>query len=227
MVVRLSTSILFLTFGLQTVAQSTIDKCELNQSLKSTINSDIDIITETEYNRLRNIYFKSEKVELHKLNSDSLESALVKTFPNVFSLKDSCYTFKSISGGEIKACKLKGSDEKDYSTYEFVNANCNLIQLSIGVYEGWGNIYVNPNTGEAFYTGGDPIYLNCDYLYSHTNYYGDEEISIVNLRDKKYMILNFDGWYTIESFTFQSYFVFKLKSYNCRDKVKYLNVLIN
>lgn len=200
---RLSTTFLFLTFWFRTFAQTASDKCELNQRLNSTLKAHIDVISETEYTRLRSIYFKSEKIEQHKLNSDSLEKALVKMYPATFSLKNSCYTFKSFNGQEIKVCKFQGANMKEYSTYEFVGTNCNLILINTGQYESWGNLYVNPNTGEAFSTMGEPIYLNCDYLYSHSSYYGEEEISIVNLNDKRNMVLIYDGWSTVESFAFQ------------------------
>jgi hypothetical protein len=72
-----------------------------------------------------------------------------------------------------------------------------------------------------------PITYNCDIIVSYDNYYGEEEISIIDIKSKKQLVIGIEEWYTVDFKMNESNFYFKLKEMNnCGGKFKYIKIKI-
>ncbi|MCB0380403.1 MAG: hypothetical protein KDD24_04050 [Flavobacteriales bacterium] len=155
------------------------------------------------------------------------EEYFQKEYPNIFIKKGLCYYFKSIEGEELKACAIDTSiDFKENLQYEFKGIYCNNLLIYISGYESWGHLSVSLLDGMTFSTLGKPITSNCKLIYSYSQNYGEEEITIFDVATKKQLVLIIDSWFTDESKQDDNNIFFKMKSMNCLEKEIYLRVSI-
>ena len=197
------------------------DNCDLIHRT-DTFNSTMTVLSikEEEFKRFTGLQLRKFD-QLEDLNSDSLEKICRQRFPRIFNLEDSSYTFKSWAGHDIKVRK-NISNDKDYEDYKFVNFKCDKVVVYTSAYESWGYLVVDPETGVSSVTLGLPNFIDCSVYYSTSNYYGEEEISLVDMKQKKSATVLFNDWTTEHAFNVNYDLVYKLRNGNCKDNPKYL-----
>jgi len=161
------------------------------------------------------------------------ESELVKMYPNIFKLRDSCYSFPAlldwnlgIRKPELKACKYL-NEEKEYSNYEFKGIYAGNALIKTAAYEGWGFLSVDLKTGLTCYTMGKPLTADGKTAISYSNYYGDEEIAFTDLQTKIQYVIAIDGWQTIACKIVKEAYYLQLESgvlTDCQKEIKYLKL---
>ncbi|SFD05170.1 hypothetical protein [Algibacter pectinivorans] len=221
---------LILIFLFTIVQTSWAQDCDfVIRNLSNILNGKSELIDKSEYDKVVRI---SEKFIDFKPIS---EIELTKKYPEIFKLKDSCYTFRAnanngigIKTPELKACKylLK---EKGYSNYEFKGTYCGNALIEITEFEGWGFLSVDLKNGLTCFTMGKPLTSNGEATISHSNYYGEEEIALTDLKTKEQYVIGIQGWRTIESKVLNNSYYLKLESEfqtSCEKEIKYLKVEI-
>lgn len=221
---------LILIFLLTTVQTSWAQNCDFEiRNLSDILNGKSELVDKSEYEKISGI---SESFIEFKPKS---EFELTKSYPEIFKLKDSCYTFSAnpnigigIKTPELKACKylLK---EKGYSNYEFKGTYCGNALIKITGYESWGFLSVDLENGLTCFTMGKPLTTNGETTISHSNYYGEEEIALTDLKTKEQYVIGIEGYHTTETITFENSYYLKLTSElhsSCEKNIKYLKVEI-
>ncbi len=117
---------------------------------------------------------------------------------------------------------------KEFSDYIVRGIYFNNALIETIGYESWGFISVNLKNGLAFYTMGKPLSSNGETAISYSNYYGEEEIALIDLKSKKQYVIGIEGWITIESKVSENVYYLKLKPHmnKCKNEVKFLKVKI-
>ena len=213
-------------FSFIIVQTSWAQDCDFEiRNLSNVLNGKSELVDKSEYDKIVDI---SEKFIDFKPKS---ETELTKKYPEIFKIKDSCYTFSAnlnIGIGkktpELKACKylLK---EKEYSNYEFKGTYCGNALIEITEFEGWGFLSIDLKSGLACYTMGQPLTSNGETAISYSNYYGEEEIALTDLKTKKQYVIVIEGWRTIESKVVKNVYYLKLESEFqtvCEKDIKYV-----
>ncbi|WP_422090628.1 hypothetical protein [Tenacibaculum ovolyticum] len=222
---------LILIFLLTVIQTSWAQNCDFKiLNLSNILNGKSELINKSKYEKVSRVL---KKIIDFKPKS---ELELTKRYPEIFKLKDSCYTFSAspdigigIKTQELKACKylLK---EKGYSNYEFKGTYYGNALIEITKFEGWGFLSVDLKNGLTFFTMGKPLTFDGETAISYSNYYGEEEIALTDLKTKRQYVIGIDGWITIESKVNKGIYYLKLesefKSGNCAKKIKYLKVEI-
>ncbi|NQY30151.1 MAG: hypothetical protein HRT69_11860 [Flavobacteriaceae bacterium] len=221
---------LILIFLLTIVQISWAQDCDFEiRNLSNILNGKSELIDKSEYEKIVEI---SEKVIEFKLES---ELRLTKKYPKIFKLKDSCYSFSTnsnirigIDTPELKACKylLMG---KGYSNYEFKGTYCGNALIEITGYESWGFLSVDLQNGLTCFTMGKPLTSDGETAISYSNYYGEEEIALTDLKTKEQYVIGIEGWITMESKVSKNSYYLKLESEfqtSCEKEIKYLKVEI-
>ena len=195
------------------------------ENLSNILNGESELIDKSEYDKIVEI---SEKFIEFKPES---EFQLIKKYPEIFKLKDSCYTFPAnpnirigIKTPEFKACKNKIQTKK-YSDYKFIGTYCGNALIEIIGYESWGFLSVDLKNGLTCFTMGKPLTSNGEFAISHSNYYGEEEIALTDLKTKEQYIIGIEGWRTMESKVSKNSYYLKLGSefqIDCKKEIKYL-----
>lgn len=219
---------LILIFLLTFVQTSWSQNCEFEiRNLSNILYGKSELIDKSDYEKIVKI---SEKFIDFKPKS---EIELTKKYPEIFKLKDSCYTFSAnsnikigIKAPELKACKylLK---EKGYSNYQFKGTYCGNALIEISEFEDWGFLSVDLKNGLTFYTMGKPLTSSGETAISYSNYYGEEEIALTDLKTKEQYVIGIKGWRTIESKVSKNSYYLKLESEfqtGCKKEIKYLKV---
>ena len=221
---------LILIFLLIIIQTSWAQDCDFEiRNLSNILNGKSELIDKSEYDKVVRI---SEKFIDFKQIS---EIELTKKYPEIFKLKDSCYTFSAnsnigigIKTPELKACKylLK---EKGYSNYEFKGTYCGNALIEITGYDSWGFLSVDLKNGLTCFTIGKPLTSDGETAISHSNYYGEEEIALTDLKTKEQYVIGIEGWRTMESKVLNNRYYLKLESEfqtDCKKEIKYLKVEI-
>ena len=221
---------LILMFLLTIVQISWAQNCDFEiRNLSNILNGKLELIDKSEYEKIVEI---SEKFIDFKLKS---ELKLTEEYPEIFKLKDSCYTFSAnqnvgigIKTPELKACKYL-KKEKAYSNYEFKGTYCGNALIEITGYESWGFLSVDLENGLTCFTMGKPLTSNGETAISYSNYYGEEEIALTDLKTKEQYVIGIEGWRTVESKTYGNVYYLKLESEfqtDCEKEIKYLKLKI-
>jgi len=195
--------------------------CELTtREFISQLAYEIDTLNIDEY---ENVLINQQSISIIEKSEDYF----LKKYPNIFIKKDLCYYFKSIDKKELKACSIHSTlEDKENLQYEFKGQYCNNSLIFISGYESWGYISVNLTDGLAFRMSGKPLTSNCNIIYSHTQIYGEEEITIIELDTKKQLGLIIENWYTIDSKQDINEIYLKMKSLDCPEEIKHIKISI-
>jgi len=221
---------LILIFLLTFVQTSWTQNCEFEiRNLSIILNGKSELIDKSEYEKFSGV---SENFIEFKPKS---ELELTKNYPGIFKLQDSCYTFSAnsnigigIKTPELKACKNK-IQTKEYSNYEFKGTYCGNALIEITGYESWGFLSIDLNNGLTCFTMGKPLTSNGETAISYSNYYGEEEIALTDLKTKEQYVIGIEGWKTLESKVSKNSYYLKLESdfqTGCEKEIKYLKVEI-
>ncbi|WP_299112154.1 hypothetical protein [uncultured Winogradskyella sp.] len=221
---------LILIFLLTIIQNSWAQNCDFEiRNLSDILNGKSELIDKSEYEKV------DETTESFIEFTPKSELELTEKYPKIFKLKDSCYTFSAnpnigigIKIPELKACKylLK---EKGYSNFEFKGTYCGNALIEITEFEGWGFLTVDLENGLTCFTMGKPLTSNGKTAISYSNYYGEEEIALTNLKTKEQYVIGIEGWSTIESKVNKNVYYLKLESEfqtGCEKEIKYLKVEI-
>ncbi|WP_055437678.1 hypothetical protein [Lacinutrix algicola] len=219
---------LILIFLFTIVQISWSQDCDFEiRNLSNILEGNSELIDKSEYEKIVRI---SEKFIDFKPKS---EFELSKKYPRIFKLKDSCYTFSAnpnigigIKKPELKACKYL-LEEKGYSNYEFKGTYCGNALIEISEFEGWGFLSIDLKNGHTFSTMGKPLTSQGETAISYSNYYGEEEIALTDLKTKKQYVIGIEGWTTLESKVIKNKYYLKLESdfqTKCKKEMKYLKV---
>ena len=105
-----------------------------------------------------------------------------------------------------------------YQSYKIEGKYCDLILIYTSGYESWGHFTVDPTNGHAFSTLGKPMTHNCKYTLSHSNYYGSEEISIINITSRKQLLIDINNCTTSGTKYINGSYYVKLKYIGAKKK---------
>ena len=196
-------------------------------------------------NELNGMYEFVEETEFkkHNLISEKFldfipekEQNISRMYPEFFKLKDSCYYFKKRLNSNIndhrtilKACNKFGNFDKESLSYKFEGIFFNNVLIEVSGYEYWGYISVSLEDGLAFYTMGKPLSSKGETAISYSNYYGEEEIALTDLENKKQYVIGIEGWRTLESYVKKDIYYLKLEpdtQPNHTNEFKYLKLQI-
>lgn len=136
-----------------------------------------------------------------KASSDSIESFLKDTYPNIFYEINGIYTFKLYDGKEVKVQNHRSEDIKENQSYSFIDIKCNMALIKISGYESWGWLCVNLENGLTIFTLGTPNFKDCESIFAADNYYGEAEMTIAYLNEKKQITILYDNWMYVNNFT--------------------------
>ena len=76
---------------------------------------------------------------------------------------------------------------------------------------------------------GKPLTSDGETAISHSNYYGEEEIALTDLKTKEQYVIGIEDWRTMESKVLNNRYYLKLESEfqtDCEKEIKYLKVEI-
>ncbi|MDO5971275.1 hypothetical protein Q4Q35_15815 [Flavivirga aquimarina] len=221
---------LILIFLLTISQTSWSQDCDFEiRNLSNNLNGKSELLEKLEYEKVVEI---SEKLIDYQPKS---ELELTKTYPEIFKLKDSCYTFRAnaddgigINKGLLKACKNKVKS-KEYSDFKFKGVYCGNALIEITGYESWGFLSVDLKNGLTCFTMGKPITSDGQIAISYSNYYGEEEIALTDLKTKEQYVIGIEGWRTVDVKINENIYYLKLESdfqTNCKKEIKYLKLKI-
>ncbi|QCX39416.1 hypothetical protein FF125_13575 [Aureibaculum algae] len=199
------------------------------RSLSNQLIGEFEIIEISEYQKVK---MNPEKyIEFTPMS----ESDLIKKYPEIFKIKDSCYVFPAnsnidigIKTTELKACKNK-TQSKAYSNYDFKGVYCDNGLVQVQGYESSGFLSIDLSNGLTSYTMGKPFTSNGETAISYSNSYGEEEIALTDLWTKKQFVIGIEGWRTKESQVQDNVYYLKLESEfqtECDRETKYLKLRI-
>lgn len=144
-------------------------------------------------------------IKFHKTeNSDSLEKAGQKRFPDIFYKKDDCYLFHPKNQkGEIIVMNHIDPEPKSSGAYKFIGSYNDLILLIHMYYEGEGYLVINTTNREVYSFANEPRFMNEHRLYSLGDNYGTTDLQVYDFQEDRYMaieISNLQGFRPRESF---------------------------
>jgi len=202
--------------------------CDLvTRNLSNQLNGESKLIEKSEYEKISEI--SEQFIEFTQMT----ELKLTEKYPAIFKLKDSCYIFPAnpnngigIETDELKACMNK-VQTKEYSDYQFEGVYCNNALIRVTGYEHWGYLSVDLQNRLTCFTMGKPLTSNGETAISYSNYYGEEEIALTDLKSKKQYIIGIEGWTTVESKILKNVYYLKLESHavnKCEKEITYLKI---
>ncbi len=144
-------------------------------------------------------------IKFHKTeNSDSLEKAVQKRFPDIFYKSDGCYLFHSKNQKEeIIVMNYISPDTKSSGTYEFVGSYKDFILINKQYYEGEGYLVINTTNREMYSFANEPRFMNEHRLYSLGDNYGTTDLQVYDFEEDRYMaieISNLQGFRPRENY---------------------------
>ncbi len=221
--IRLTLLLLFFTAQISWAQQ-----CDFEIStISSQLNGKSTLIDKSAYEKVVGI--SEEYIEFTQIS----EATLVQNYPNIFKHKDSCYEFKTKIDDEtclipsvLKACKNK-VQTKEYLDYQFKGTYCGNVLIDVTGYESWGFLSIDLKSGVAFYTMGKPLTSNGKTAISYSNYYGEEEVALTDLKTKKQYVISIEGWRTTASIVHKNVYYLKLVPTflpDYKEEAKYLKV---
>lgn len=197
------------------------------RNLSNNLNGKSKLINKSEYEKV--IGISEDFIEY----TPKSEFELTNKYPEIFKLKDSCYTFSSNTNNKLKKFELKACKyllkENGYSDYEFKGTYFGNALIKITGYESWGFLSVDLKNGLTCFTMGKPLTSNGKTAISYSNCYGEEEIALTDLETKKQYVIGIEGWRTIEIKETKNNYYLKLKygfQTNCEKEIKYLKLEI-
>lgn len=195
---------------------------KINQ-IPNKLDCKLDTIDNEEYDSISSLSNDVNEVEI----TPHTEDYFIKEYPSIFIKDHGCYKFKSVGNLVLQACKTDSTvNMKEQSDYEFVGQYCNFGIVYVHGYEYWEYISVDLSSGYSFQTLSKPKTINCNYVMSIRNYYGTEEINIIDLVTKNRFDLAIENARIIESKQNKNGYYLKLKSFGKDAEFKYFKILI-
>jgi len=172
------------------------------REISSTIIGNSELIQKPEYDSI-----VSEKfIDFTPIS----EQQVIHKYPKIFKHINSCLIYNS-KIKENRICK-KTIEFKDYFDFKVIGSYSGNIVVEFQEYEGWGFISIDKKNGASFFSLGKPLTSNGKTAISYSNYYGEEEIALTNLKTKQQYIIVIEGWITKESKTYENTYYLKLES---------------
>jgi len=134
-------------------------------------------------------------IKFHKTeNSDSLEKAVQKRFPDIFYKNDDCYLFHPKNQkGEVIVTNFISPDTKNSSAYKFVGSYTDLVLINLQYYEGEGYLVINTTNREVYSFANEPRFMNEHRLYSLGDNYGTTDLQVYDFEEDRYMAIEIDN----------------------------------
>ncbi|HPE57430.1 MAG TPA: hypothetical protein PK904_13570 [Bacteroidales bacterium] len=217
---------LFYTLAIMILIAGSINSQDLSFEINQNPNKldcEIDTIDMEEYETIISSHYEDNEVEI----TYHPEDYFINEYPSIFANAHSCYKFKSEGDFILQACKTDSTvNIKGQSDYEFIGQYCNFGIIYVHGYEYWEYISVDLTTGYSFQTLNKPKTFDCKFAISIGNYYGIEEVSIIDLVAKNRFDLAIENANIIESKPVENGYFLKLKIFGKDAGFKYLRILI-
>lgn len=156
------------------------------------------------------------------------EDFFTRNYPQIFKKDSSGYTINTVNMGELKISKSGlNEDIRDYKDYEFKGLFCNKALVYVSSYEYWEFLTINLSKGWTQKTLGEPITWDCKMAIAHSNYYTEEEISILDLEKKLEFMFTFNEWTTEEVRFSDNSFYIKIKPMGLKRNRSYIKVNVD
>ncbi len=193
---KLIISLLFILYSGQIRSQDSVPECNTDQPYKSVVNEmniDIKEVDSTWYVSNKDRFSAKGFYKFKRLkNSDSIEQVLVKKHPKIFNKNGSKFIFKNYKGDDIVVeNKNSKEDFKLFLSYQIIGIFNNHVIINELGYESWNSVMVNLNDGTAYSLADEPIFIKPNLIYAHTPYYGDFDITIIDLDKKTDLSMSF------------------------------------
>jgi hypothetical protein len=219
---------LILIFAIAIVRVSSAQNCDFEiQNVSNSLNAEFTLIEKSEYQQIKDV--PKEFIELAIIS----EQNLTKKYPEIFKLKDSCYLFSAnlnktleIKAIDLRVCK-NNIQTKEYSDYTIKGVYCGYALIETIWNEYWGFLSVDLDDGSTFFTMGKPLTANGETAISYSNYYGEEEIAMTDLKTKEQYVIGIQDWRIKESKVSGNSYYLKLESQfhtDCTKEITYLKL---
>lgn len=196
--------------------------CDLLPSVRTNSSTSFHMneIDSSEYNSKT---FKAPYKLTLFANSDSIEKIYNEAYPNIFKKTEKGYKFKTIDGRDI-VVENNPNQEKSYSKYEFKAKFKDYVIILMTYYEGGEVVLVDIKTGFAFTMIDKPRFITENLVYSFADYYGDADIQIYNIENRKSIELSFSNLSIVDSYNIANHIFFKTVCLESNEK-KYFQIL--
>ena len=187
-------------------------KITVNDS--STMEYQIDTLTKEQFGNSTRTLTKRTVPILYKKKTSTLES-----LSGIIHL-DSCIKIEH-KNNSITLCNRKGKNDRTGQLYKVLGSECGYIIFQNGGYEWWRYIIVDEETNEFYILPDQPVFIDCDYVYSQGNYYTEGQFKIIDLADRKHLRFDSFNWSLTTYFRHEIQYYFEFTTPNSPQLKKY------
>ncbi|MCF6279784.1 MAG: hypothetical protein L3J14_05490 [Flavobacteriaceae bacterium] len=197
--------------------------CNLLPTIKSDskMNISLNELSKTDYERYKNE--NSNEIVLFK-NSDSIEKILITKYPKIF-FKEDGNILKVKFDGESKYFVNNNIPDKTFSNYSIKGMFKDYFIINEEFYESWSCTVVNVKTNKLYTLPSNPIFINETLFYSYSNYYGEEELKVIDVINNKDFLLTFSNVSFLSFYNSSNHIMFEVECMYSSEK-KYLKLLL-
>ena len=197
--------------------------CDLLPIIRSESKMNISLreFSKGDYERYKNE--NSNEIVLFK-NSDSIERVLTTKYPKLF-LKENKNVLTVGFDSKSKSFINNNIQDKTFSKYIIKGMFKDYFIINEEFYEGWSCTLINVKTNKLYTLPSNPIFINENFFYSYSNFYGEEELRVIDVINNNSFLLTFSDVYFISSYNLSNHIMFEVKCMNSNEK-KYLELLL-
>ncbi|MCF8347370.1 MAG: hypothetical protein K9G61_01035 [Bacteroidales bacterium] len=118
-------------------------------------------------------------------NGDSLEKTLFEKYPDNFKKSENGFDFIDANGNKTKIQKLMPEDIKSRQVYKIKAIISGYILVYVTGYEWWYYQLFDIKRFKQYTLPGAPVFINPDFLYGYTDYYGSGEIKFIDTKNDR------------------------------------------
>ena len=82
---------------------------------------------------------------------------------------------------------------------------------------------VNVKTSKSYFLPGKPNFISDNNFYGHSNYYGEEELVMIDIKKEEYITLLFNDVIIVDSYNFSKIIRCKVQDMNI-STIKYVGI---
>lgn len=197
--------------------------CDLLPTIKSDskVNASLRELSKDDYERYINE--KSNEIEFFK-NSDSIENVLISKYPKLF-LKNNKNTLTINFDGKSKSFINNNIQGRTFSKYTIKGVFKDYFIIGEEFHESWSCTLINIKTNKFYTLPNNPTFINENLFYGYSNYYGDEELTVIDVINNNKIMLTFSDIYIVNSYILSNHIMFETQCTNSNEK-KYFELFL-
>ncbi|WP_152604769.1 hypothetical protein [Psychroserpens jangbogonensis] len=127
-------------------------------------------------------------------NNEVIENHLFKSYPLNFKKTKTGFEFKNQQDQILKIEKAYlNSNSKQIRNYDFIAKVGHFIIISQTGYESWNYLLIDLKNFNSYNLPGQPVFIDSNLIYGYTNYYGNGELTIINIETNSDVTLSFEN----------------------------------